>query len=80
MLFATADGFAVQCCVCGIFLTLPTRSFDDARAEVLAGGWQERQRKGGKKKSAWACPTCSKPKASASMGATAWTVGEKKSG
>jgi hypothetical protein len=54
--------------VCATRLELHAKTFDAARELVLLAKWQERHRKGGAKKSHWACPECAKPSAVKSMG------------
>lgn len=47
---------------CGARIVLTAPTFDLARGEILAAGWVERHRKGGARRSQWACPKCGAPK------------------
>lgn len=75
MLVELHDHYSTRCDVCDAPKALRAPSFALARIELLEAGWQERHRKGGAKKSAWACPTCAEP-ASKSMGPSTGTHGD----
>jgi len=56
------------CEKCHVRKDTATADLEAAAAELLAAGWEEGRRKGGRRKSVWHCPTCA-PRGGGGFGA-----------